>query len=319
MKKTISQIRIPLPLAGRLKNKKLINPLMLLLLLAFAATLSSCASRKMAIPPVSPQPTNTYHYGKFVWHDLLTDNIPAAKKFYEELFGWEFMSSAPQDTAFTVIKYNGVPIGSVVYVKRLNPDVSEARWLSSLSVPDVDKAVEYFRSNGGTVYREPKNYPNRGRLAVVADPQGAVLALLNATGGDPADAKPGADEWLWNELLTNNPEEAASFYEGLVGYQDETRQVITGIDYRILTMDAIPRAGVVKVPWESVKPNWLPYIKVEDPQVLAAQVEALGGKLILPPDNNIRNGSVAVVADPTGAAVALQKWPLEQQERSDEQ
>ena len=175
MEKTISQIRNTRFVFDRHKNKKLKNSLMLLLLFALIAMLSSCASRKMAIPSVSPQPTNTYQYGKFVWHDLLTDDIPAAKKFYEELFGWEFVSSALQDTAFTVIKYNGVPIGSVVYVKRLNPDVSEARWLSSLSVPDVDKAVEYFRSNGGTVYREPKNYPNRGRLAVVADPQGVDL------------------------------------------------------------------------------------------------------------------------------------------------
>lgn len=318
MGKTILQIRNTRFVFG--KSKRLLKNLLLwLLLLALFATLSSCASRKVTVPSVSPQPTNTYHYGKFVWHDLLTDDIPAAKKFYEELFGWEFVSSAPQDTAFTVIKFNGIPIGSVVYLKRLNPDVSEARWLSSLSVPDVDKAVEYFRSNGGTVYREPKNYPNRGRLAVVADPQGAVLALLNATGGDPADAKPASDEWMWNELLTNNPGEAASFYEGLAGYQYETRQVTTGIDYHILTKNGIPRAGVVKVPWETVKPNWLPYIKVEDPQALAAQVEVLGGKLLLPPDKNIRNGSVAVVADPTGAAVALQKWPVEQEERSEEQ
>lgn len=140
------------------------------------------------------------------------------------------------------------------------------------------------------------------RLADVADPQGAVLALLNATGGDPADVKPGTDEWLWTELLTNNPEEAATFYEGLAGYQYETRQVTAGIDYRILTKDGIPRAGVVKVPWETVKPNWLAYIKVDDPQVLAARVESLGGKLLLPPDKNIRNGSVAVVADPIPGA-----------------
>ena len=167
MKKTTSQIRN----SCFDVNKNWKNPLMLLLLLVLMAAFSSCASRKVTIPSVSPQPTNTYHYGKFVWHDLLTDNIPAAKKFYQELFGWEFVSSAPNDTAFTVIKFNGVPIGSVVYVKRLNPDVSEARWLNSLSVPDVDKAVEYFRGNGGTVIVSRKIIPTGDGLRLLLIPR----------------------------------------------------------------------------------------------------------------------------------------------------
>jgi hypothetical protein len=43
---------------------------------------------------------------------------------------------------------------------------------------------------------------------------------------------------------------------------------------------------------------------------MAAKVAALGGRVILPPRPEIRNGTVAIVADPTGGAVALQKWPL---------
>jgi len=68
---------------------------------------------------------------------------------------------------------------------------------------------------------------------------------------------------------------------------------------------------VVKNPWETVTPNWLPYIRVEDPAILVERVASLGGKVILAPSEDIRNGSVALIADPSGAAVALQRWPME--------
>ena len=59
-----------------------------------------------------------------------------------------------------------------------------------------------------------------------------------------------------------------------------------------------------------MKPNWLPYLRVEDPAAMAARAESLGGRVILSPRPEIRGATVAIVADPTGGVVALQKWPL---------
>jgi predicted enzyme related to lactoylglutathione lyase len=58
-----------------------------------------------------------------------------------------------------------------------------------------------------------------------------------------------------------------------------------------------------------VPPNWLPYVFVNDPAGLAARVAGLGGRVLLTPSPDLRKGSLAVVADPTGAVVALQKYP----------
>jgi predicted enzyme related to lactoylglutathione lyase len=74
--------------------------------------------------------------------------------------------------------------------------------------------------------------------------------------------------------------------------------------------DDLPRAGILKSPWENVRPNWLPYIRVEDPAMVTDRVPKIGGKVILEPDPGIRKGSVAVIADPTGAVLAVQKWPM---------
>lgn len=271
---------------------------------------TSCAKQKIIVPPVTSSPTETYHFGKFVWFDLLTEKVPEAKKFYGELFGWEFMGEESEKAAYTLIKFQGKPIGGIIY-SNLKQEVNESQWLSYLSVPDVDRATEFLKSKGGTVYRQPWDLANRGRVAVVSDPQGALFILFKASSGDPADTSPEIGEWLWSELLTSDPEAAVSFYKELVDYQHEQMESAReNIYYHVLSKDTQPRVGIVKNPFEGVKSNWLPYVRVEDPGPLVSKVEKLGGKVIFAPDEKIRKGSVALIADPSGAAVAIQKWPF---------
>jgi len=61
---------------------------------------------------------------------------------------------------------------------------------------------------------------------------------------------------------------------------------------------------------EDVRSHWLPYVRVADPESLAARVEELGGTILLAPGDAVRKGSVAIVLDPSGAPVAFQKWPV---------
>lgn len=284
-------------------------------LLGFAvAMLAGCATRGVTVPPVTPSATGVSHTGKFVWRDLLTDDVPAVKRFYGELFGWEF-DDAQRDGAYTVITYKGRPIGGIVLAERVEADVSRSQWVSYLSVPDVDLAVEYVIANGGAVFVEPRELRERGRIAVVTDPQGALVAFVRADGGDPPDADPAPNEWLWTELWTRDTPRAVSFYETLFGYDHEEIDAGIGRPYHLLRRDGRPRAGVVELPWEEVRPNWLPYVRVEDPSAVVARVEALGGQVIFAPREDMRGGSVALIADPSGAALTIQKWPLEGNER----
>jgi hypothetical protein len=54
------------------------------------ASAIGCASSKPAPPLVAPAPTGET-LGKFVWHDLVSDDVPAARRFYGEMFGWQFL------------------------------------------------------------------------------------------------------------------------------------------------------------------------------------------------------------------------------------
>jgi hypothetical protein len=287
-----------------------IRQVLLLAAISILVILGSCTQQKLILPPITSTPTEIYHPGKFVWYDLLTDKVPEVKKFYSELFGWEYEGEDQENAPYTLIKYKGRAIGGIIY-SDLKKEVNESQWISYLSVLDVDRAFEFTGTKGGQQYRKPWDLVDRGRVAVVSDPQGALFVLVRSSGGDPADAQPGFNEWLWTELLTNDPQAAVAFYDELVGFEHETTEITENHKYYVLKKDTRPRAGVVKNPWETVTPNWLPYIRVEDPAILVERVASLGGKVILAPSEDIRNGSVALIADPSGAAVALQRWPME--------
>ncbi len=280
-----------------------------LILLSVLISFAACTSTQLAVPPVTTTPTNDYKVGKFIWYDLLTNDVLAVKTFYGGLFGWEFEGEERVDAEYTIIKQNGIPIGGIVY--RDDKKVDHSQWLSYLSVPDVDKAVDMTKAKNGTIYREPFELPNRGRVAVVADPQGAAVVLIKSRSGDPADRGLIKNNWLWTELFASDVKEAADFYTLLVGYTVEEFDTGLKIPYYVFKKNDAPRGGLLKLPWEEVKPNWLPYVLVDNPTETADKVQSLGGKVLIAPNKEIRKGSVALIQDPSGAVLAIQKWPIE--------
>jgi predicted enzyme related to lactoylglutathione lyase len=291
------------------KKKWLIMLKTIVLLSMILLTMTSCSAKKFVVPPVTEIPTGEYHEGKFVWHDLLTDKLPEVKTFYGELFGWEFEGEDDPKARYTLIKYNGKPIGGIVYTD-LKEDINESQWISYLSVPDVDAAVNFIKENGGIVHRKPWNLNNRGRLAVVSDAQEALFVLFRASAGDPKESEPAINEWMWIELFSNDQDASVKFYKDMVGYTHESTVVRDTAVYHVMMKSDNHRAGIIQNPFPGVRPNWLPYIRVKDPSALVDKVEKLGGTVYLAPREDIRKGSVALIVDPSGAAVAIQRWPF---------
>ncbi|UCG84910.1 MAG: VOC family protein [Gemmatimonadota bacterium] len=271
------------------------------------------------LPPVTATATGEHQPGKFVWRDLLTHDLPGVKQFYGDLFGWQFQDAGGEDSIYTVITHDGQPIGGIVYTARQGDVPNRSQWVSYLSVPDVDRAAAQVSDAGGEVFTPPRDYPDRGRLAVVSDPQGALLALVTASAGDPVDRDPAINEWMWTELWTDDVEAAASFYRELVGYEFQAIEIYEGSEYLLFQRDGTARAGVIAIPWEGVRPNWLAYVRVADPVAVAARVVSLGGSVFLEPDDEVRNGDVAIVVDPSGAALTVQRWPPRTEAGGDQQ
>ena len=275
--------------------------------------LTGCAVKeetdRLELTPVTDSPTGIHHPGKFVWNDLLTDDIAVAKKFYGKLFGWTFK----QLGGYTVVKNDQQSIAGMVEVKVNAEKPSAARWLSSVSVTDVDKAIFQVIKEGGSVQNGSMDLLNRGKAALVRDSLGAQLLLLNATNGDPEDREPVIGSWLWHELWSNNTELSLAFYQNLFGYDfDGDRN-----DYLILLKDEKWRAGIRHSAAPELEMRWVPAVRVASTEAIAAKAKELGGKVLVAPQVSETGGSVALLADPSAALFIIQRWtpPPPEQEK----
>jgi uncharacterized protein len=119
--------------------------------------------------------------GVFVWDELVTTDVEGAKGFYGEVVGWESRDAdMGNDFTYTLFSSGGTDCAGCIP----QPPGSEGgppAWLTYLGTDDVDATIEKARSLGvTTVFTEPTDVPTVGRLAVFADPTGAVVGLYKA-------------------------------------------------------------------------------------------------------------------------------------------
>ncbi len=249
--------------------------------------------------------------GKVVWNDLITEDIDAAQRFYAGLFGWTFEDAAgPGRRDYVIARHGGIYVAGLVPVEVPADGTRLSRWLPYLSVNDVDAAIAGGVAGSARVAVAARNV-SLGRVAAIVDPEGAVFGIARSNLGDPDDrttaAAPG--RVVWTELLSNDTAAAAAFYQTMVGYDARSIERRGG-SYTLLGHSGVDRAGILQNPAEDWKPVWLTYFGVSDPAAAAALAESLGGKVLVPVSPDLRDGSMAVVSDPSGAVLVLQKFSL---------
>jgi predicted enzyme related to lactoylglutathione lyase len=283
----------------------------------------ACATIEIDLPSVAEQPGGDRMPGKIVWRDLLTHDLEGSKQFYGTLFGWEFESIGREagfgsDSVYTLIRHNGKLIGGMIDTVAMNGRDDISQWIVAMSVADIDAAVARFAAAGSEIVTSPTDLQRRGRLAVVRDPEGALLALLQTRDGDPADSEPEIDGFLWDELWTTDIDKATELYGSVAGLQadewDVDQDQTSNITYRLLKSGEKPRVGIMPNPLEGLSPVWVSYLRVNSPADVAAKVDVLGGRIIVEAQARQLGGEVAFVAGPSGAGIALQTWPLEQKD-----
>jgi predicted enzyme related to lactoylglutathione lyase len=114
--------------------------------------------------------------GAWCWSELGARAPDKALAFYVEVFGWRAEPFRDSDTD-RVFFVGDMPVASVTAV-------TEAReaWAVYFQVDECDAAVERVVELGGKSLGDPTVTPDIGRMAEVADPQGAVFWLLSGPG-----------------------------------------------------------------------------------------------------------------------------------------
>jgi uncharacterized protein len=242
-----------------------------------------------------------YLPGKFVWFELLTQDVDKAMRFYDGLFGWSSTRVPMGDEQYPIIHNGGESIGGY----RKGPPTVNSHWVSYLSVPDVDAAHRMAASAGCRIMMPPTDFGPVGRAAAMADPTGASFCVWKSADGDPPDpdkAQMGA--WYWNELWTSDDRKALAFYETHFGFTHDTMNM-GPMTYYILKAKGVSRAGLVQSVDAGAKSMWLPYVAVPDCDATANKVPTLGGQVVSPPQDIPGIGRFAIAVDTAGAAIAF--------------
>ena len=264
---------------------------------------------ELAQSPITDNPSGKSYPGRIVWHDLLTSELRGAGTFYEELFGWQIEYREHS----AIARNNGARIAGILELPQKD-EASRAVWIPSVSVENVDTTVELVKAKGGKVIKGPVDMDKRGRAALVRDFQGADLVLLTARGGDPVQTEPQVGDWLWNEIWTDNPSGTESYYSAVLGY-DEVAPVKD--DYSVFIRDDQWIAGMRHLGETIEERVWVPVVRVADPESVTIRVESLGGEVLIAPDQAPNKGNTALISDPTGAILLIQRWPMHTSDKTD--
>jgi uncharacterized protein len=113
--------------------------------------------------------------GAFSWNELMTGDAKAASEFYGTLFGWTFETMEMGMGPYHVIKVGETAVGGMM--NKPDPNMPSC-WGSYVTVASTDETVAKAKSLGAKVCAEPFDIPGVGRMAVLQDPQGAVIQVM---------------------------------------------------------------------------------------------------------------------------------------------
>jgi len=245
--------------------------------------------------------------GRFVWHQLMTRDVPGAKKFYSKLVGWKTMPW-PLDPSYTVCHADVGPVAGIADIPGDLPRDVPSHWVQYIGTRDVDGTADAAVRAGGSVMKAPSDMQGAGRYAVLKDPQGALFAII-----DPENARaessgpPPLGTFSWHELATTDNEAAFAFYSALFGWDAMQRMDMgPGGVYLIFGQNGVQRGGIyIKPAVSQAPPNWLPYARVPSADKGFALATSGGATEMVSPMDVPGGGRIASVSDPSGAGFAI--------------
>lgn len=255
--------------------------------------------------------------GDFIWYELITPDADGAKAFYEAVLDWQVGSASAEYNGYREIRSgDGHAGGMLPLTDDMASHGASPMWLGYIGVDDVDAAVAAVEKGGGKALMPAFDIPGIGRIAMVADPQGAAIYVMKPippAGQEDATSDVFSPDRLgrcsWNELSTSDPEAALEFYTTLFGWgKGDSMPMGEAGDYRFINhhgqmIGAVYASGAGAMPKEP--PHWRYYFRV--PSVSAAKqiAEDKGGTIAMGPHEVPGGDWIIVGTDPQGAEFAL--------------
>jgi predicted enzyme related to lactoylglutathione lyase len=268
------------------------------------------------------------------WIDTSQPDPEAAVAFYGDLFGWEFENVMPAGSpgVYFIGRIRGGDVAAVGSLPEGAPPA--ATWNTYVWVESADETAAKVLDAGGKALMEPFDVMDAGRMAVFADPEGAVFSAWQAKQHRGARIVNEAGSLNFNTLNTRDAAAAKSFYGSVFGWQtlapdggaemwtlpgygDYLERDRPGLRQQMAAMGAPPGFEDVVASISSpsrdqpaAPAHWSVTFAVNDADATAARATELGGTVLMAPFDApwVR---MTVIADPQGASFIASKFVAE--------
>ena len=244
---------------------------------------------------------------RFIWYELMTSDPDDATRFYAAAVGWTVKRAMTPGLDYREWAIGGQAVGGLMAI----PQAAAAagmppQWLGYVDVPDVDACLDALTRAGGSIHMPATDLPGIGRIAMVADPQGAAFYVMAPSGTDSsqsfAPGKPGHGGW--HELHTTDWAAALAFYSAHFGWHKASALDLGAMGtYLLFNTGAEVTGGMMNGP--GPRRAWLYYFNVDDIDAARLRVEEAGGAVLAGPHEVPGGGWIIHARDPQGAMFGL--------------
>lgn len=269
----------------------------------------------MAHTALAPRRNASHTTNSFWWIDAMTTDVPAVRKFYADVLGWQWDESAmPDGSSYWMAKLDGLAVAGLgAQSAELTEMGVPPMWNSYILVDSVDDYVKKIEAAGGTIVALAMEASDAGRFAFATDPTSGSFGIWEAKEFVGADAVNQPGTLVWNGLWTSNVEQARAFYTAVFGWSFNESDMM-GMPYWMITLDGqTPIAGLAEKTAGMPGPPsvWTVTLGVADADTVKARIEKAGGQVMAGP-HDTPQGKHIVALDPAGAMVEfieLNEWP----------
>ena len=256
--------------------------------------------------------TNT---GRFVWYELLTTDPEGAMKFYPEVAGWKTQRWETGD--YTMWVGSQGPLGGVSRLPEAAKQMgAPPYWQANVEVASVDETIEKVKQLGGRVHHV-EDVPTVGRIAVIADPQGAVIAIFTPVSDMKSHDSDQPGEFSWHELYTTDHEAAFAFYQQIAGWErlgefdmgPMGKYLLWGRNGKQLGGMMTKPQGMKTPDGREIPTAWMFYVTTGDLDAALERAKASGARVLHGPMEVPGGQRIVQLMDPQGAAFALVTAP----------
>ena len=238
--------------------------------------------------------------GKLVWGDLYSSDVNASIDFYNKTFGWTTKKFGKNNARYHIF-FDGVePIAGVISRPSQRNQTEKALWIGSFTTKNIQSVVTKAVDNKATVIFEPHEFKYYGKRAVIADPQGGIVALLELDQTNENHKKI-SNKWSWAQLFSVDTTKAATFYQHSFDYSVE--DIGKRKQHYYLAQQGDVRASIVELPDSfEQRDRWVNFIEVDNLTSTVEKAMENGAELIYKPNEN---NQLAIISDPSGALLGL--------------